>query len=162
MRRIILSCFVVGLEVLAAITLPVWAVIIVTIALGLVCLRLYRPEVSYAIGGLRLRSPVVWEPKGTWRGVERDALLKDLRDLRSAYVRRETDDQGAEASFWVGYLGAKHARLLAPVEPHHRDIYIRRAVNYCIAAIESHDDFQEAMSDIEERLKKPFSVELET
>lgn len=78
--------------------------------------------------------------------------------LRDAFERREVNNQDTDASVRIGHLTQKHANLLEPVGSNLGDIC--RAVDYCIATIESFEDFLLAMRNIEERLKKPFRVPL--
>ena len=85
----------------------------------------------------------------------RERLLRDLKQLSTAYQEFESDKQsprstGTAARIWN--LSRKHADLLAPVADDEGAL----AVEFCIGILETEDDFTEAMEIIKERLEKPF------
>ena len=95
--------------------------------------------------------------RATKRAATRDVLLHDLRKLRDAYCLYHENNQDGYAASTIGLLTQKHCALFGQVEDHH-DAQ-RRAVDFCIAALEAHSH-REAMEVIRERFKHPFRVRL--
>ncbi len=88
---------------------------------------------------------------------QRNVLRHDLKALRDAFVRYEANNQDTDADTCIDRLMKKHASLLKPIDRDHPDIHI--AVVHSIAAIETHDDLEEAMADIREWLEnRPLSA----
>ena len=103
--------------------------------------------------------PPKWERRRRERKrtATRDVLLQDFRKLRDAYCLYHEKNQDGYAASTIGLLTQKHSALLGQVEDHH-DAQ-RRAVSFCIAALEAHS-YREAMEIIRERLQLPFRVRL--
>ena len=103
--------------------------------------------------------PPKWERRRreAKRAATREVLLHDFRKLRDAYCLYHENNQDGYAASTIGLLTQKHSALLGQVEDHHDAK--RRAVDFCIAALEAHSH-REAMEVIRERFQHPFRVRL--